>query len=121
MEEPLPCRAIVYRAMARKNWIDRIANQVLPAAYFRRPPPADEDGLSLDVSSPPSCAATLRECYGVASLHVGRIRDIGLDVVVDDKPHAVISGVPRREDDPTRAERLASLLARQSRLIPTGA
>lgn len=120
MEEPLPCPTIVYRAMARKNWIDKTAKRVLPAAYFRRPPPKDEDGLSVDISSPQSCSSALRNCYGVASLHVGRVRDIGLDVVVDDAPHAAITGLPRREDDPARAERLASLLSRQSRLLPNG-
>jgi hypothetical protein len=121
MAESLPCQTLAYRAMARKNWIDKQANRVLPAAYVRRPSPADEDGLSVDVASPQSCAATLRQCYGVASLHVGRIRDIGLDVVVDSAPHAVISEVPRREEDRVRAERFASLLARQSRLMADGA
>jgi hypothetical protein len=117
MDEPLPCCRIVYRAMARKNWTDRVANRVLPAAYIRRPPPADEDGLSVDVSSAASCATALSKCFGVASLHTGRVRDVGLDVVVDHAPHANIVGLPRPEVDRDRAERFASLLAKQSRLL----
>ena len=117
--EPLPCGTIVYRAMARKNWIDKTSSRVLPTAYFRRPPPKDDDGLSVDVSSPQSCASALSDCFGVASLHVGRVRDIRLDVVVDEEPHANIVGVPRRDDNREQAERLASLLAKQSRLLPS--
>jgi hypothetical protein len=115
--EPLACSAIVFRAMARKNWIDRVSQRVLPAAFIRRPPPADEDGLSVNVESPESCASALRECFGVASLHAGRVRDMGLDVVVDAPPHANITGLPRQTDDRTQAERLASLLARDARLL----
>ena len=39
MAESLPCQTLAYRAMARKNWIDKQANRVLPAAYIRRPSP----------------------------------------------------------------------------------
>ncbi|NLE40078.1 MAG: hypothetical protein GX621_18840 [Pirellulaceae bacterium] len=117
--ESLPCSAIVYRAMSRRHWIDCESNSVLPAAFFRRPAPKDDDGLSVDICSPRSCRKTLRDCHGVASLHVGRVRDLGLDVVVDHSPHASIAGLPRQEDDRTKAERMASLLARQARLVPS--
>jgi hypothetical protein len=60
----------------------------------------------------------LKRCYGVVSLHVGRVRDLGLDVVVDEAPHANITGLPRQTDDVLRAERLASQLAKQARLVP---
>jgi hypothetical protein len=116
--EDLPCSTIVYRAMARKNWIDCTANRVLPAAFIRRPPPKDDDGLSVDVQSAGSCRAALNTCYGVVSLHVGRVRDLRLDVVVDALPHANIVGLPRQTDDRTEAERLASELARQARIVP---
>ena len=116
--ETLPCSAIVYRAMARKDWIDPVSGTVLPGAFIRRPAPKDEDGLSLDVDGASSCARALNKCFGVASLHVGRIRDIGLDVIVDDRPHASIRGVPRTADDKLNAERIASQLARKARLVP---
>jgi hypothetical protein len=92
-------------------------NGILPAAFFRRDSPHDDDGLSVNIESPRSCAATLKNCH-VASLHVGRIRDLGLDVVIDDPPHANITGLPRISEDRTRAERLASQLAKQARFIP---
>jgi len=117
--ETLPCSAIVYRAISRrKGWIDWEARRVQPAAFISRPPPTDEDGLSVDIQSPRSCHETLNKCHGVVSLHVGRVRDLGLDIVVDDSPHANITGLPRQEDDRTEAEHLASLLARQARIVP---
>jgi hypothetical protein len=115
--EALACSTIVFRAMARKNWVDKTTQRVLPAAFRRRPSPVDDDGLSVNTESAASCAAALRECFGVASLHVGSIRDLGLDVVVDAAPHANITSMPRDTDDRTEAERLASLLARQARLV----
>jgi hypothetical protein len=115
--EPLPCSAIVYRAMARSKWIDN--GQIMPAAFIRRPPPKDEDGLSVDIDSARSCASVLRDCYGVTSLHVGHVRGLQLDVVVDEAPHANITGVPRPSEDRDRAEWLASQLARQARTVPT--
>jgi hypothetical protein len=114
---PLACATIVFRAMARKAWVDQAAQTVLPAAFIRRPPPRDAGGLSVNIDSPESCAAALHRCYGVATLHVGRMRDLALDVEVDAAPHANITGIPRDIDDRTRAEHLASRLARQARLI----
>jgi len=116
--ETLPCSAIVYRAMSRKKWINPETHQIQPAAFIRRPPPADDSGLSVNIESPRSCHKTLNQCHGVASLHVGRVRDLRLNVVVDASRHADIAGLPRREDDRTEAEHLASLLAQQARIVP---
>ena len=115
--QSLPCNAIVFRAMARKNWIDATTGNVLPAAFLRRPPPADVDGLSVDVESARSCFLVLNKCHGVASLHVGRVRDLGLDIVTDEMPHANITGLPLGTENVTLAERLASQLAKQARLV----
>ena len=118
MELPPACQAIVFRAMTRKNWIDPASQRVLPAAFFRRPAPKDDDGLSVDVVSPRSCASALNKCFGVASLHVGRVRGLGLDVQLDESPHANITALPRSTDDQAKAEWLASQLARHARFIP---
>lgn len=67
--------------------------------------------------SPQQCAARFRNCYGVASLNVGEIRALALDVVPDSTSHANIIGLPYREDDRFRADRLADLLAPISRLV----
>ena len=104
--------------MSRKGWIDWDKHQIQPVAFFRRLPPRDEVGLSVDVQSPRSCHEILNKCHGVVSLHVGRVRDLRLDIVVDGSPHANITGLPRQEDDRTEAEHLASLLARQARIVP---
>ena len=115
--ETLACNTIVFRAMTRKNWVDSVTKRILPAAFVRRPPPKDDDGLSVDVESPRSCVSELNSSFGVGSLHVGRIRDLGLDVAADDPPHAVITGVPRATEDQAKAEWFASQLAKQARFI----
>ncbi|KYC43772.1 hypothetical protein WA1_00990 [Scytonema hofmannii PCC 7110] len=86
-------------------------------AYFLRD---SEPGLSVhlaSVCSPEQCAGFFRKCYGVASLEVGRVREIGLDVEQDSINHANIVGLPNREDNLAEAERLAGLLAKQSHII----
>jgi len=103
--------------MTRKKWVDPETKRILPAAFVRRPPPKDDDGLSVDIECPQSCVSELNSSFGVGSLHVGRIRALGLDVVVDDAPHAVITGVPREAEDKASAERFASQLAKQARFI----
>jgi len=105
--------------MARKQWLDEENTGALPAAFMRRPIPKDEGGLSADVESARSCYKALNKCFGVVSLHLGRLRDLQLDILVDTPPHANIIGLPRQEDDRTKAERLASLLAQQARLVPS--
>lgn len=90
---------------------------MLPDAYIRRP--NDTDGLSVNLAS--ACTieearTKLRECHGIASLHVGRVRDIGLDVKQDSIDHANIIGVPSSADHPKEIEHIARLLAKQSRI-----
>ena len=117
--EPLPCSAIVYRALLRKRWIDQDTGKVKADAYFLREKEKNV-GLSVSIArtcSPQQCAKKFYQCFGVASLNVGRIRDIGLDVVPDSLNHANITGLPYREDDRDGAERFAGLLARQSRVV----
>ncbi|MGK7901259.1 MAG: hypothetical protein AB4352_07575 [Hormoscilla sp.] len=117
--EPLPDSAIVYRALLRKWWIDSETYEVTDDAYFLRKN-KNESGLSVRLASacsPSECAARFRNCYGVASLQVGQVRELGLDVVPDSPSHAQIIGLPYREDDRNNADRLARLLAQQSRLV----
>ncbi len=116
--EALPCNTVVFRALTRKRWIDPAMMRILPAAFVRRPEPQDEDGLSVNIESPQSCVAALNSSFGVGSLHVGRVRDLALDVEVDNAPHAAIKGVPREADDQAKAEWLASQLAKQARFVP---
>jgi len=115
--EPLPEDAVVYRALVRKRWIDEDIRRVKADAYFLR---VTERGLSVNLASicsPEQCAELFLKCYGIASLEVGRIREIGLDVEQDSTNHANILGLPYREDNLAEAERLAGLLAKRSRIV----
>ena len=117
--EPLNECAIVYRALLRRQWIDETSDLVLLFAYLLR---ANEPGLSVTIASvcsPEQCAAKFINCYGVASLQVGKIRELGLDAVPDSDSHAQIVGLPYVTDDRDRAERLADLLAERSRIVWT--
>jgi hypothetical protein len=113
----IPDNATVYRALLRKQWIDEDIGKVKADAYFLR---VNERGLSVNlasVCSPKQCAELFRKCYGVASLEVKDVREVGLDVEQDSVNHANIVGLPYREDDLAEAERLAGLLARQSQIV----
>jgi hypothetical protein len=115
--DPLSDNAIVYRALLRKQWINEDTGRVKADAYFLR---VNERGLSVNlanVCSPKQCAELFRKCYGVASLEVRSVREVGLDVEQDSVNHANVVGLPYREDDLAEAERLAGLLARQSQIV----
>ena len=112
----LPDSAIVYRALLRRQWIDE-ANLVVSSAYLLR---ATQPGLSVTIASvcsPEQCAAKFNNCFGVASLQVKQIRELGLDAVPDSASHAKIVGLPHVKDDRDRAERLADLLAERSIIV----
>ncbi len=115
--EPLPEDAIVYRSLLRKQWINEDTGRVKADAYFLR---ANETGLSVNLASTCSqqqCAKMFRQCYGIASLEVGDVREVGLDVEQDSTNHANVVGLPYREDNLAEAERLAGLLAKCSPLV----
>jgi hypothetical protein len=117
----LPCTTIVYRLITKVSWIDPDSHQVQGAAFQRRP---DEDGLSVfitDRCSLDEAINSLGRVRAVATLHVGRIRNLGLNVVpdLDDARHAEIVNMPLESEDPDQASHLAQLLAEQSRIIWT--
>ncbi|SRR5712692_136880 len=114
--EQYSCSQIVYRAATGSDWI-RQNGKVRKQAFYRRQN-HDPNGLS--------CAPTQADCtlhldrptHGTITLHVGRVRDLGLDVIPTDPTHANIVGVPYREgDDKARATFLASKLAEIARSI----
>jgi hypothetical protein len=114
---PLACEVVVFRAATKRKHVD--GPRFAPAAFLRRPQDA---GLSVNYDcDPEECGKNFNPRYGVASLHVGRIRDIGLTVEGDDPgppPHAEILGVPPNLPETEReAERLAGLLSEQSRTV----
>lgn len=117
--ELLPCSSIVYRALLKKRWINEDTGDVKADAFFLKEKDLPS-GLSVNIAAtcpPEQCAASFNKCSAVVSLHVGRVRDLGLDVVPDSETHANITGLPHGEDNLAEAERFAGLLAKQSRLI----
>jgi hypothetical protein len=116
---PLPCDTIVYRVLIKKKWINEDTGEVLPDAFFKRKE-RQEIGISVNIATvitPAECASKFNRCNAVASLHVGCVRALGLDIVQNKPTHANIVGLPYREDDAPTAERLAGMLAQQSRII----
>ena len=119
--EPLPYSEIVYRALLRRQWINEDTRMVKADAYLLREKEKNT-GLSVNIArtcSAEQCAKGFHKCFGVASLQVGYIRDIGLDVVPDSPTHANIIGLPYNEDDRDGAEKFAGLLAKRSRIVWT--
>ena len=115
---PLPSDAVVYRAISKKRWVNTDTGEILPDAFFLRKDKG-ETGISVNIAtvcSPEDCAARFK-CKFVASLQIGTVRDLGLDIVQDNYNHANITGLPYGEDDLAEAVRLASLLAKQSTTI----
>ncbi len=109
----LDCPTILFRAVQRSR--DMPPHGILAGAFVRYP--KDIDGLSIDVVGPKSCVSVLNKHYGAASLHIGRVRTLSLDAIVDQHPHGLITGLPFRDDNPTEAEYFADSLAEMARHI----
>jgi hypothetical protein len=87
-------------------------------AFLRRE--SDTDGLSVanaGICTEEGFCATFIRCFGVITLAVGGIRDLGLDVIPDSTPspdhpcdHAVITGLPFKNINPVDAEYIATAL-----------
>ncbi len=107
----LECTIIVFRVLRNKQQEDEFSEAFLLRDDER------ESGLSVfwDCTHD-EAREEFKKTYGVLSLHVGRIRTLSLDVIADEPKHANVTGVPHKEDNPKEAERLASLLAQQSRV-----
>lgn len=98
----------LFRAMTRKKWVQN--NQILPAAFILR---EGENGLSVDIRSANSAVSQFRETFGAAELLSEEVKKLGLQICVDDEPHALLMGIT-----PNEANFLASRLSRLSKLIP---
>jgi hypothetical protein len=104
----LDCSVIVLRILRNSGW-----TKDLSLAFLLRPEEI-ESGLSVNWNTTVEEARNgFKKCYGALSLHVGRVRNLNLDVVPDEPRHALIKGLPH--DNVKEAERIASLLAQQAR------
>ena len=116
----LPCSTIVLRALLRAGHFDKHNNRVTAAAFVRRSKEKglDSKGLSVDLAEKwtlDEYRGSFNKCYGIATLHVGYIRDEYMDVIQDAPRHGNITGVPYSEDDEVKAERRAGILANMAR------
>ena len=76
MDRSLPCQQIVYRAYRARSWYDPDTGGPLTMAFIRR---RQQNELSVDRTYDDARSA-LNKCYGAATLHVGHVRDSGLNV-----------------------------------------
>ncbi len=108
----LPCSTIVYRVL-RSQWIDADNGEVQDRAFERR---MSKNGLSVSCSLEHALGA-LKKPKAVVTLHVGRIRDLGLKVEpkAEDPLGAEITGVPLESEDREKASRLQRLLVGQTK------
>jgi hypothetical protein len=121
MPDKLQCSDVVFRQVRRSRDINKVTGAVATSLFIRTRA-KEPSGLSVEHH----CTAQqshdkLNNCYGIASLKVGMIRDLAggrrLDVVADSDTHANITGVPCQEDDPAEAEHFADLLKDLSRRV----
>src|SRR5262245_12342162 len=115
----LECATIIFRAARSKGHVSgSTPRRFTSGAFLLRPA---ERGLSVNSAcNPEQCGADLSKRYGVASLHVGHVSTLALQVEADDigpPPHAEITGLPQIDVNEVEAERLAGALAEQARIV----
>lgn len=120
----LLCRCIVLRAILSRRWLD--SDNCITSTAFLYDRAKHADGLSVNIALDTDLDAWLgafNKSFGADSLHSGRIRDLRLDVgqtasdLEGDRSHAVIVGLPSPDEDPCRAEDLATELAHICRKV----
>jgi hypothetical protein len=118
----LLCPIIVLRVILKPAWLDE--SKRINAHAFVHDPARHPDGLSVNVALDTNVEqwlSSFKSSYGADTLHCGRIRRLGLEVghteadLEQDVSHAVIVGLPSQDEDPQRAEDLATELARIAR------
>jgi hypothetical protein len=94
--------------------------QNLPDAFFVRKAEKDT-GLSVSYHCTyAECRAQFNTTYGVASLLVSSVNQLGLHVVPDAPKHANIKVIPYKEEDPKMAEWYATQLAKAAKVVDIG-
>lgn len=126
-----PCATIVFRQIRRKEWFDPDDDtKVLADAFMRRRPrqradgsvdEGDVDGLSVYDSfriQKQACIEDCLSCHGLATLHVGTLRNLGLTVVRDpmDQRKVLITDMPLTNSNDERQETLLENVARSARV-----
>lgn len=83
--------------------------------------PGDDDGLSVYDSfliQPHACMEDSESCYGLASLHVGTLRDLGLNVIRDptDDRKILVTDMPLTNPGEASQEQLLEAVAVSARI-----
>jgi hypothetical protein len=127
----LPCSTIVYRQIRKNSWYDPDDDsKAMAEAFMRRRPrtrqdgtedAGDDDGLSVYDSfriHRQECMEDSNTCYGLATLHVGTLRDLGLTVIRDpeDERKILIPDMPLTNPGSEREETLLESVARSARI-----
>lgn len=120
----LICSQIVFRAVLKKGWLDDEGK--ITSTAFMRDPKRDLDGLSVNIAAETDLNLWLdnfNATFGADSLHCGRVRDLGLEIgqteddLRADPAHALVVGLPFADDDPKKAEDLATALQKLCRIV----
>ncbi|MGI9073198.1 MAG: hypothetical protein ACR2JB_18235 [Bryobacteraceae bacterium] len=126
-----PCATIVYRQVRRASWYDADDDsKVMAEAFMRRRPkiradgsydPGDEDGLSVYDSfriDRQACIEDCNSCQGLATLHVGTLRNLDLNVVRDaeDYRKILVTNMPLENPNDPQQELLAETVARSAKI-----
>jgi hypothetical protein len=131
-----PCNTIAYRLALKKGWIDLDDPTRANAEAFARrrpkikpdgePDPGDEDGLSvLDsffwADRQQCIEANAKSCYGIITVHVGRLLDLGLTVIRDPKDlrKLLITNVPFERPESVEENDLLDDVAKTARVCMT--
>ena len=122
----------MYRTIRRKDWFDPDDDShVKSEAFMRRRPgvkrdgtndPGDDDGLSVYDSfriSSRACIESELSCYGIVTLHAGRIRNLGLRVIRDpnDNRKLLIPDMPLANPGNAEQEALLDAVAYTARIV----
>ena len=102
----------LFRALLKAKWLEH-----LPEAFMLR---SDENELSVCFDCAPADCITilnLNRVHGVARLTLNAVAALELTVTPDEPNHALIEGLPHKEDNPDRAEFLASQLAASAVIV----
>lgn len=120
----LLCPIIALRAVLKKKWLDD-NGRITSTAFLRDP--KHPDGLSINVAELTDTnqwLSNFTRSFGADSLHTGWVRDLGLEIGQTEEDlaevppvHALITGLPLTDEDPKRAEDLATELVKRSRAV----
>jgi hypothetical protein len=119
---PFECSDIVFRAVPYDKGMLRKDGSHRDAVFFRRER-QDPNGLSVTTTIL-ACKAQFDDpIFGVRSIHVGTLRDYGLELVRTSDAHANIrhangDNIPTRTDNDPKARQIAADLIERSRPVP---